>query len=282
MPTFFRPTTGVVGQPSGVLDVDLYHRSIQLKFIMKIQSILFSVFSLAVLQAQEAGPKNISVCYETFSLPLAMAAKLQREQLADPELYERLVAAVEKETVRQETLTLLRCRSSQKATTESISEQIYPTEYEAAGVPGSVTVSATPSTAKDGPAPVPDAEKGKNATDPTTFDGVRTPATPSAFDTRNTGVTLEFEPTLSDDEKLVDLRIVPEHNTMVGRSSYGQGVSITEMPVFETQRSNTAAAVRVNQPFLLSTMNRPPVSKVDPDSANRVWFAFVTVSLAKP
>jgi hypothetical protein len=35
-------------------------------------------------------------------------------------------------------------------------------------------------------------------------------------------------------------------------------------------------------PFLLGTMNRPPVSKVDADSDNRIWFAFVTVYSVKP
>ncbi|GAA5130852.1 hypothetical protein JIN84_05260 [Luteolibacter yonseiensis] len=247
---------------------------------MKIQSMLVSVLSLAVLQAEEAVPKNISVCYEMFSLPLSMAAKLHRERLADPELYERLVAAVNKETVRQETVTVLRCRSSQKATAESIGEQIYPTEYEPAGASGPPVVPVAPPPVKDGQPPVVTGSKAGSA-EVTKAHGTNGPATPTSFDTRNAGVTLEFEATLSDDEKLVDLRLVPERVTMVGRTSYGQGVSATEMPAFETQRVNTAATVRINRPFLLGTMNRPPVSKADPDSANRVWFAFITATLAK-
>ncbi len=91
-----------------------------------------------------------------------------------------------------------------------------------------------------------------------------------------------MEPTLSENGKVVDLRVVPEHVTMVGRSTWGQEISTTEMPIFECQRLSHAAIVPINQPFLLGTVNRPPVSSVDPDSANRVWFAFVTVTLAKP
>jgi hypothetical protein len=40
----------------------------------------------AEMAAEESVPLNISICYEAFSLPLAMAAELQREQLADPAL----------------------------------------------------------------------------------------------------------------------------------------------------------------------------------------------------
>ncbi|MEO7099602.1 MAG: hypothetical protein ABI162_09600 [Luteolibacter sp.] len=65
---------------------------------MKIQSFIIALLAVASLHGQEkpadpyretkaapavAAPdeaKNISICYETFSLPLAMAAKLQREQ----------------------------------------------------------------------------------------------------------------------------------------------------------------------------------------------------------
>lgn len=268
---------------------------------MKIHSLLISTLAIAIAHAQEkpadpfreapsgepaaleaSEPKNISICYETFSLPLALAAKLQREQLVDSELYTRLVAAVEKQTARQETFTVLRAKSGQKATTESISEQIYPTEFEPAEIPNSVGVSITPPSGTEASAPVLDTEKLKNAANPAVLNGLKTSAAPKAFDTRNTGVTLEIEPTLGNDQRTLDLRLVPEHVALVDRSAWGQGVSTAEMPLFETQRVNTSATVQINQPFLLSTISRPPVSKIDPDSANRVWFAFVTATLAKP
>jgi hypothetical protein len=53
------------------------------------------------------------------------------------------------------------------------------------------------------------------------------------------------------------------------------------MPDFDTQRIHTSSTLRLDQPFLLGTISRPPVSKVDPDSSNRVWYAFVTGTLAK-
>ncbi|MES2659670.1 MAG: hypothetical protein V4689_13720 [Verrucomicrobiota bacterium] len=224
----------------------------------------------------------ISVCYEDFSLPLATAAKLQREQLADSELYARITAAVEKQTARQETFVMLRGKSGQKSVSEGVSEFIYPTEYERPVLPASLGVAISPPEVKDAATPIPDATKLKDAPPPDSLTGLRMPAIGTAFDTRNVGVVFEMETTLSDDGKRVDLRCVPEHIDMVGRTAWGQDISTTEMPAFESRRINSSTAVQINRPHLLGTMNRPPNSKVDPDSANRVWFAFVTITLAKP
>lgn len=259
---------------------------------MKLQTLLATTILIASLHGQEkqadpyrtpaaapdgvrdTGPVNMSVCYEVFSLPLAMAAKFQREQLADSALYAKVTSEIGKESVRQEALLVVRARSGQKATTENISEQIYPIEYAPAQTPNSVSASVTSNDAAG--------SKPDGAPQLKPVDGVRTPSSPKSFETRNTGTTLEVEPTCSEDLTVVDLRLVPEHLTLVGRSTWGQEFSAAEMPEFECQRINTAATTRINQPFLLGTISRPPVSKADPDSANRVWFAFVTVTLAKP
>lgn len=268
---------------------------------MKIQSLLIGTLCIATLHAQEkpadpfretkadpsdnsegSAPKNVSICYETFSLPLAMAAKLQREQLPDSELYTRILAAVEKQTARQETFTVIRGKSGNKASAESISEQMYPTEFEPPELPSMIGVSVLPSDPKTVPSSPQDLEKLKGAADINSFEGVKTPATPTAFDTRNVGVTCEIEAILGETDKYMDLRIAPAHVALVGQSIAGQGLAKTEMPVFENQSLSTAAVLQINQPFLLGTINRPPVSKADPDSANRVWFAFVTGTIAKP
>jgi hypothetical protein len=212
---------------------------------------------------------NISICYEAFSLPLAMAAGLQREQLADSALYAKMVAGLGDESVRQEIMQVIRAQSGQKATTESISEHLYATEY----IPGKISNSQADTPEE----PKADAKPG------TEMAGVaRLPALPTAFETRNVGNMIEVEPTLAVDEKSVELRVVPEQVALVGRTTQGQEFSTVEMPVIESNRLNTSATLRNNQQFLLGTNRRPPVSKVDPDSANRVWFAFVTATLAKP
>lgn len=264
---------------------------------MKTTTLLASLLSVALLHAQEkpadpfvksqAGavaaaavaqrPKNISICFETFSLPLDMAARLQRERPGDAEFYKQLLAGLEKGTVRQESLMLLRAKSGQKATAESISERIYPTEYDSAQIPGSVRggISKEQSDATES------GKAGEAAAASSPANPV-SPLTPKSFETRNTGATLEIEPTLSEDNQIVDLRMVPEIVTLVGQDSFGEGASRIVMPNFESQRINSSFTVRVNEPFLMGTMSRPPASAVDKDSATRVWFAFVTASISMP
>jgi hypothetical protein len=267
---------------------------------MKLHSLAIACLAIVSLHAQEAPADPfreskatsakpiaainpvLSVCYEDFSLPLAAAAKLQRERLADSELYARLIAAVEKEMARQETFVMLRGRSGQKSTSESITEFIYPTEYIPANLPNSVGVAISPQEVKDATTPAIDPAKLKDAPPAASLAGLRTAATPSAFDTRNVGMVFEMEATLSEDGKIVDLRSVPEHVDLVERMAWGQDLSTAEMPIFESHRILSSTTVQIDRPHLLGTINRAPNSKLDPDSANRVWFAFVTVSLSKP
>lgn len=221
-------------------------------------------------------PRQISICLESFSVDLADAAALQRAGLDDGKLYKELVDRGGKGKAVQEQFMIVRARSGEKAILENISEIIYPTEFE----PGTGVKAAAPppqpnagaQTSSPAPAPSP-AQDVPNAP---------VPATPTSFETRNTGATLEIEPTLAENNEIIDLRIAPDLVTYVGRTKYGQGLSETETPVFETQRTNTALTLRAGHPCLLGTPSRPPVSQVDPNSAKRVWFTFVTPTVVMP
>jgi len=137
-------------------------------------------------------------------------------------------------------------KSGQKATIEIVREFIYPTEYEPPELPNSVGqssgLSLTGAGSTGGSFPV-------------------TPATPTAFETRNTGVTLEIEPTIGENDFVIDLRFVPEIVEFEGFINYGSpiqsngtdvlGNSIVtvitenriEMPVFSARRVNTALTI---------------------------------------
>ena len=93
------------------------------------------------------------------------------------------------------------------------------------------------------------------------------------------GVTLEIEPTIGGNDRIIDLRIQPDFVTLADRAKWGQGESATETPVFEVQTINTANTLIDGQPQLLGTMSRPPVSKVDADSAERIWLTFITANI---
>lgn len=220
-------------------------------------------------------PRSLSICYETFSIPLALAAKFQREDKSDAEIYAVLGVGQEKDGIRLESFDVMSSGSSQKSLTEAISERIYPTEFKPPSIPSTVGVAvSTPPTA-------PEAAKLERARTFGKFESLRAPALVTAMDTRNTGRILQCEPVLVNDS-IASLRIIPEQVTYVGRSSWGQGISTAQMPTFETQRITTEIYARTGQPILLGTISRPPVSAVDSGSAQRVWFAFVTMTVVKP
>lgn len=234
--------------------------------------------------SNEAGGQtepNYSICYEAFSLPLATAAKWRRESPSGSRLYDQVVAALEDDGVRQEALVIQATRDREKTVNEGIREEIYPTTWESARVPENVSLTLMDPLSGETSTPPRDEEQTSEKLDRGLACELRTSAIGGSYETRNTGVTVE---TLANeaDGNLVDLSYAVEHVTLVRRSTWGQGVSTTQMPIFEQQGINSSSTVRLNEPFLLGTISRPPDSEVNPDSANRTWLAFVTVSEAGP
>jgi len=114
-------------------------------------------------------------------------------------------------------------RSGEKTSTESVCEMIYPTEYEPPGYEPPKIQSTTPHVRPVG-------------------------ATPTAFETRNVGVTLEIEPLVSDNGKVIDLRIAPDRVMFNRNITYlthkdQWGKADLFFPEFYLQRSTTAVTL---------------------------------------
>jgi Flp pilus assembly secretin CpaC len=144
-------------------------------------------------------------------------------------LRKKLDALIEKGEARVIETSVVNARSGQKATVESISEFIYPTEYEPGGIVGQAD--------------------GKKE--------ISKLPLPTAFETNNLGVTVEIEPTVGVDPRLIDLRILPEIKYLVGSSKYGShkdGESEVEieMPTFYKLSVNTSATLMSGQQLLLA------------------------------
>jgi general secretion pathway protein D len=164
-------------------------------------------------------------------------------------------------------------RSGQKATIEIIREFIYPTEYEPPQIPqqfgggiqggiGGGIGGGIAGGQQGGGFPV-------------------TPSTPTAFETRNTGVTLEIEPTIGVNDFVIDLRFVPEIVEFEGFVNYGSPIQSTstdalgnpvtntltenriEMPVFSTRRVNTALTIYDGYTVAVGGLMREDVQKVE-------------------
>jgi general secretion pathway protein D len=99
-------------------------------------------------------------------------------------------------------------RSGQKATIEVIREFIYPTEFE----PPEVGVVNNNNNGGGG------GGGGGGGNTPVV------PATPTAWETRNTGVTLEIEPTIGENDFVIDIRFLPQIVEFEGFVNYGSPI----------------------------------------------------------
>ena len=157
-------------------------------------------------------------------------------------------------------------RSGEKATIEIIREFIYPTEYEPPELPNSVG-------------------GGGNNNGGILGGGAQsfpvTPATPTSFETRNTGVTLEIAPNIGANDFVIDLQFAPEIVEFEGFINYGSPiqspssdllgnpttVTITEnrieMPVFSKRSVNTALTIFDGYTVAVGGLMREDVQNVE-------------------
>jgi len=118
------------------------------------------------------------------------------------------------------------------------------------------------------------------------------PSTPSNFETRNTGVTLEVEPVVGPDGVTIDLNLVPQVVEFEGFINYGspiktvnpallnfiagstssltgltQAITLTDnvinQPIFSTRKVTTSVSVWDGQTVVLGGLMREDVQKVE-------------------
>jgi len=152
-------------------------------------------------------------------------------------------------------------KSGQRAVIEIVREFRYPTTFTPPQVP-SLSTSLTGGTAP----------------------AVVTPTTPQAFETRNTGVTLEVEPVVGPDGVTIDLNLVPQVVEFEGFVNYGSpinavGVStmgtisiskpvlltenVINQPIFSTRKVTTSVSVWDGQTVVLGGLMREDVQKTE-------------------
>ena len=157
-------------------------------------------------------------------------------------------------------------KSGQRAIIEVIRELRYPGTYTPPQVP---SISSSTSTIIGAATTVP---------------VVVTPTTPSTWETRNTGVTLEVEPVVGGDATTIDLNLIPQVVEFEGFINYGSpinavgvntvaGISISSpivltpnvinQPVFSTRKVTTSVSVYDGQTVVLGGLMREDVQKTE-------------------
>lgn len=144
-------------------------------------------------------------------------------------------------------------KSGQKSSSEGIGEFVYPTEYEPPALPCSP-------------------QDSKNIT---LAERVLMAAVPTAFETRNTGATLEIEPVIGEGNKFVDLRFMPELVWHTGNTVWQEikgpdgNILKIQMPDFYTLRINTQIVLLAGQNQFLAALS-PKNSEGKTDTTRKV------------
>ncbi len=142
-------------------------------------------------------------------------------------------------------------KSGQRATVTVAREFPYPTEFNPPQIP--TTIAAV----------IPGGNVniiygGRNLTNPVT------PTTPTAFAKRDVGITLEVEPVVDANSRLVHLNVVPSSTEFEGFVNYGSdiqsmggGVGYTQpnpilQPIFRSNKSSTAVDVWDGQTLMMA------------------------------
>jgi len=160
-------------------------------------------------------------------------------------------------------------KSGQRAVIEVIREFRYPTEFTPPQIPQTfATASATVA--------IPGLAPTSSGSFPVT------PTTPTAFETRNTGVTLEVEPVVGPDGYTIDLNLVPQVVEFEGFINYGSPITATStnpltgvptqnvitpnvinQPIFSTRKVTTSVSVFDGSTVVLGGLIREDVQKVE-------------------
>lgn len=142
-------------------------------------------------------------------------------------------------------------KSGNRAVIEVIREFRYPTEFDPPQIPqnfgntgGGVVIGGGGGSGGGGSFPV-------------------TPTTPTAFETRNTGVTLEVEPVVGPDGYTIDLNLVPQVVEFEGFINYGSPITSTTTDIFGIPTVNVITPNVINQPIFSTRKVTTSVSIFD-------------------
>jgi len=157
-------------------------------------------------------------------------------------------------------------KSGIKATIKVIREFPYPTEFNPPQVP-------PPATAQQA--------GGNQASSIVVTSGIVTPSTPSAFEKRDLGVSLEVEPQVGADNYTIDLSLSPEVVEFDGFVNYGSPIigpsynaltgiqpfvitpNVINQPIFSVRKVTTNVSIWDGQTVALGGLIREDVQKVN-------------------
>lgn len=261
-------------------------------------------------QPAQSGLQEALVQMEWVSMSPADARKALRKFPRQSDLYQWVQQELDKAdqgAVTLERLEIMRVRGGQRGKVEGLDDFPVSTEFDpqslpsniGLGVPAADITTSNHSTTNNitPPVPAPGGAKGEvgpqgqpgapalallpqNFFDTTSLPAnfLKTQVTPQAFEFENLGWTVELELTFSQDVKLADINIAPEHKKFIGHMAMDSDKQILK-PIFESQKLSTQVLARVGQPTLAGTISPPHGTGVTGSTTvPRVWLLFLTVN----
>jgi hypothetical protein len=214
---------------------------------------------------QEPQSIRVSVQYIEVAHPV-LTEMLAGKDKGGPAMHAKAITLAKDGKAKILETCMVVCRSGQKATIESLREVIYPPEYH------------PPEIVWD-PPPTPEQRAAMAPNFPVNpvFRSI------SVFETRNTGVTFEIEPTLGANEQIIDLRFVPEIVNLLRVDTWMEhtdewGDASLRMPVFETWRVNSSVSLLAGQFEMVSVIT----PKSAPPAVSRKLLVFVRADVITP
>ena len=238
--------------------------------------VILSLLTLSSLNAQQddsfahdngsetlvrATPKLLHIYSEIIEISSIEYAELMTDPMTNTNqtaLRNKLIQQVEAGEAKLFSNQSITTRSGERATTESIEEFLYPTEYE----PGESFPSSN--------------QNGK----PSGFQMVL-PPTPTAFETRNLGTIIEVEPIFSKNPKVIDITFRPEIAKQTGYNILSEWntklakVNV-QMPNIYTMRLKTSFTAYDNQFTLVATYS-PETNGVTDESRKLLHFTKTSI-----
>lgn len=214
---------------------------------MKLHLLALTLAISGVCAANQDAPQHIRVSLQWIEVPHPLLTELTTgEKLSGSAIHDAVMARAKEGKAKIVETGIVVCRSGQRSVIESIREEIYPAEYH----PSRWNVAPAPEQLP----PIPPFNPAyRNFT---------------AFDTRNTGVTITVEPTLSELEGQIDLRfeaevISPSRLITWMEHKDPWGDASVRMPVFERWSVNTGLSL-TNGKFELATVISPKPTQPAP------------------
>ena len=171
-------------------------------------------------------------------------------------------------------------KSGQRAVIEIVREFRYPTQFEPPQIPQTFN-SDNDVNSNSFPNPLTGLLGTSSVNGGGSGSFPVTPTTPTAFETRNTGVTLEVEPVVGPDGVTIDLNLVPQVVEFEGFINYGSPIqststnllgqpvtnvitpNIINQPIFSARKVTTSVSVWDGQTVVLGGLMREDVQKTE-------------------